>query len=502
MYDGSEMVRTKDRVTLSVKPEPPRPLARELPPADPFPIDALGPLLRDAVQAIHDKLQAPLAIGGQSVLGTATLAVQGHADVQLPTGQTRPVSSFLITIAESGERKSGCDTEALWPIRHREKILREQHDWDLSNYQNEKGAWECARDNATKGVKGDRAAIKLALDKLGPMPTAPLEPILTCTEPTFEGLCKLFAVGHASLGIFATEGGHFIGGHGMSDDNKLRTATGLSAVWDGDAIRRVRAGDGPYILPGRRLAVHLMVQPDVAGILLNDRLLTNQGLLSRFLITAPDSAAGTRLWREPAPTSDAALKRYGARLLEIMEARLPLVEGKANELKPCQLPLSQAARRLWIGFADYIECALAPQGELESIRGLANKLPEHAARLAAVLALVNDIHTSELIAPEMSAGIALAQHYAAEALRLFGMGRLRTDLQLAQKLLVWLLGGWREAAVSLPDIYQRGPNAIRDKATAKKLVTILEDHGRLVRLPGGATVAGQHRREAWRIVRG
>ena len=48
MYDGSETVRTKDRVTLGAKPEPPRPLARELPPADLFPIDALGPLLRDA----------------------------------------------------------------------------------------------------------------------------------------------------------------------------------------------------------------------------------------------------------------------------------------------------------------------------------------------------------------------------------------------------------------------------------------------------------------------
>jgi hypothetical protein len=98
------------------------------------------------------------------------------------------------------------------------------------------------------------------------MPTAPLEPILTCTEPTFGGLCKLFAVGHPSLGIFATDGGHFIGGHGMSDDNKLRTATGLSPVWDGDPICRVRAGDGPYVLPGRRSAVHLMVQPDLAAI--------------------------------------------------------------------------------------------------------------------------------------------------------------------------------------------------------------------------------------------
>src|SRR5215469_18331721 len=100
--------------------------------------------------------------GGQSVLGTATLAVQGHADVELPTGQTRPVSSFLITIAESGERKSGCDTEALWPIRHRERILREQHDQDLSNYQNEKGAWECARDNAATAFETAVGLAKLS----------------------------------------------------------------------------------------------------------------------------------------------------------------------------------------------------------------------------------------------------------------------------------------------------------------------------------------------------
>jgi hypothetical protein len=56
MYDGSEMVRTKDRVTLSVKPEPPRPLARELPPADPFPIEALGPLLRGSALGSHSPI--------------------------------------------------------------------------------------------------------------------------------------------------------------------------------------------------------------------------------------------------------------------------------------------------------------------------------------------------------------------------------------------------------------------------------------------------------------
>ncbi len=353
-----------------------------------------------------------------------------------------------------------------------------------------------------KRGKGDRGAIKQALDALGPAPVAPLDPILTCAEPTFEGLCKLFVTGHPSLGIFATEGGQFIGGHGMSDDNKLRTATGLSSAWDGEPIRRVRAGDGASILPGRRLSVHLMVQPDVASILLNDRLLTNQGLLSRMLITAPNSAAGMRIWHEPSPASETALKRYGARLLDILEAPLSLAAGKANELEPRRVALSAEARRVWIAFADYVEAAIAPNGDLEPVRGLANKLPEHAARLAVVLTLVDDIEAAEVTGERMGASIVLAQHYAAEALRLFGAARVSLELRLAECTLAWLFGPWAEPVVSLPDVYQLGPPGVRDNATAKKIVRILEDHGWLRPVPGGGHVAGVKRRQVWEIVRG
>jgi hypothetical protein len=58
-----------------VNPEGPRPLMRERPPADPFPIDALGDVLGAGARAIHDRVRAPLAICAQSVLGAATLAV-------------------------------------------------------------------------------------------------------------------------------------------------------------------------------------------------------------------------------------------------------------------------------------------------------------------------------------------------------------------------------------------------------------------------------------------
>jgi uncharacterized protein DUF3987 len=502
--DGAAGVRRIVDEAEELKPEPPRPLMRELPPADPFPVEALGDVLAPATSALHDRVRAPIAIGAQSTLGAAALAVQSHADVDLPIGggSGKPVSCYFVTVAATGERKSECDRQALWPVEKHEAALRANRDRDLPAYTNDKAAWDRAREVAIRAGRGNRAAIKNALDDLGPAPVAPLDPILTCPEPTFEGLCKLFATGWPSLGIFATEGGQFIGGHGMSQDNKLKTAAGLSEVWDGKPIRRVRSGDGATVLPGRRLSAHLMVQPAVADILFRDCLLAEQGLLSRWLPTAPDTAAGTRLWREEQIETDRDIKRYGARLLAILETPMPLRAGTANELATRRMPLSQSARKLWIRFADHVERAIAPNGALEPIRGFANKVPEHAARLAGIVTLVRDIEAGEIVAAEIEAGIALAEHYAAEALRLFGSSRANADLRLSQRLLDWLLGTWHEPAISLPDIYQRSLNAIGDRGTAEKLVNILEEHGWLVKIPQGAVVAGQRRRDAWLIVRG
>jgi hypothetical protein len=220
--------------------EPPRPLIRELPAADPFPIDALGEVLGPAATAIHERVRCPVAICGQSVIAAATLAAQTHADVELPTGHVRPISNFFVTIAETGERKTAADGEALWPVRKREKALREAFDEALPSYENQKVAWEKARDHAVKKAKGDRAAIKSALDAIGPPPTPPLSPMLTCPEPTYEGLCKYLQSGQPSIGVFSSEGGLFIGGHGMSDESKLRTAAGLSELWDGEPIKAAR----------------------------------------------------------------------------------------------------------------------------------------------------------------------------------------------------------------------------------------------------------------------
>jgi uncharacterized protein DUF3987 len=503
--DGAERIREIVLGAAEVKPEAPRPLMRELPPADTFPTEALGDVLAAAARAIQDRVLAPIAICGQSVFGAAALAVQAHADVMLPIGpgQAKPVSCYFITQAISGERKSAVDAEAMWPIRKREAALREQHGVDLLDYANQRDAYERARKLALSNqAEADQAAIKAVLDNLGPPPTPPLVPMLTCPEPTYEGMCRLLAAGQPSIGIFAAEGGQFIGGHGMRDDARLATAAGLSSAWDGEPIRRVRAGDGTIILPGRRLSMHLMVQPVVANIWWQDRLLAGQGVLSRTLLTAPDSAMGSRLSREEAPETNPAMTRYGARLLSILEKPLPLVGNCPNELAPRRLSFSNQGRKLWFAFADSVERRLTRDGELRPISGLANKLPEHAARLAAVLTLVRDIEAGEIAATELAAGIELAQHYAAEALRLHSGSLIADELRTAQRVLDWILLRWSEPAISLVELYQRGPEAIRDSKAARKITKTLEDHGWLVPIPQGAEVAGTWRREAWRVVRG
>ncbi len=482
--------------------EPPRPLMRELPSAAAYPADALGSILQAAAESIKDKTQASIAICGQSVLVTAALAAQSFNNVELPTGQLRPVSLFAISIASSGDRKSSADDHATWPIRQREAALRATYDEEHPDYINAELAWSKARDKAINACKGNRAQIKHELDALGHAPQPPLEPELTTPDPTLEGLCKLFQIGQPSMGVFADEGGQFINGHAMNSDNRLKTAAGFSSLWDNGSIKRTRAGDGHTTLVGRRVSMHLLAQPGVAAKMLGDRELADQGLLSRILVTAPDSAAGTRLWHESKPESDVAIKRYGARILSLLEHLFPTAEGKPNELAPHTLSLSAGARSRWIEFFNFVEKQIGTGGRFAPVRGLANKAAEHATRIAGVIATIERELTGggEIQTDDLNRGIQLAQFHISEALRLFEAKQASPELFEADKLLSWLRYDWKgRPLVSVPDIYQKGPNAIRDKAAAEKLVGILVDHGSLVKA-GPGTVNGVRRRETFQLV--
>ncbi len=384
----------------------------------------------------------------------------------------------------------------------REKDLAEGYDEAARIYRNELDLWKRDREAILGKRQKPGAERGKALEALGPEPQAPTRPFVVMTEPTWEGLVKLLPEVVPSLGLFSAEGGGFLGGHGMSQDAKARTAAGLSEVWDGVPIKRVRGGDGASVHPGRRLSVHLMVQPEIAKLLTKDALIAGaggQGMHNRFLMVAPESTAGTRAFRDLDPASERDLGTFAAHILSLLSKPMPTEPGRHQVLKPRALPLSAQARALWIGFHDSNEAELAPGGTLAPIVGLANKMPEHAARLAAVLTLIEDINAPKVTADAMANGIHLAQHYAHEALRQAQAADVPQNLLDAEKLRRWLLEKRTEPLVSVPDICQRGPNALRSAEAARAAVGVLVQHGWLV--PAEGEVGGKRRREVWRCRR-
>lgn len=67
-------------------------------------------------------------------------------------------------------------------------------------------------------------------------------------------------------------------------------------------------------------------------------------------------------------------------------------------------------------------------------------------------------------------------------------------------MLAWLQKQWDDPCISLPDLYQFGPNPVRDLKTARDVVRGLENHGWLVPVETSVEIKGKRRREAWRIV--
>jgi putative DNA primase/helicase len=121
--------------------------------AQPYPLDALPPLIRGAVEEVCGFVKAPVPLVAMSALAALSLAIQAHTDVQRAEKLEGPCSLFLCCIADSGERKTSCDgyfTKALrdYEAREREaaKPLIQAHETDMD-------VWKAKRSGIQEKIK-------------------------------------------------------------------------------------------------------------------------------------------------------------------------------------------------------------------------------------------------------------------------------------------------------------------------------------------------------------
>lgn len=478
----------------------PEPLRRPVPPPEPYPIAELGPILQPAAESLRRVIQAPDAVCGASVLAAASLAAQALANVEID-GRTCPLSLWMLTVAESGERKSAVDAEAMRAARDHEKELAKSHEAEQATHAAELAEWEarCA-DAKAKAKKAQGAGLADALRSIGRAPPAPLVPRVTVADFTAEGLAKLLVAGLPTVGAFTDEAALVFGGHGMSKETVTRTAGTLCKLWDSGTLDRVRALDGATKLHGRRLALHLLAQPVIAERALSDDVLSGQGFLARCLLAWPESTAGTRPYKAESLRDDAALGRMAYRLGELHREPLPLAEGERQELQPRRLRLSVEAKAAWVQLHDAVEAGMRPGGQFATAKPWGSKTPEQALRIAGVLALLESSAAQEIDADTLGRAAELALWHLNEAVRLAGTAELSPEVRDAEALLGWCHETGRTLLYSR-DALRLGPARIRERETFTRAMGELERAGWAEPVEGGTILDGAHRRHVWRIVR-
>jgi putative DNA primase/helicase len=493
---GSEAVaraiaEAKEVITVTAAPNidewpEPQPLIMKAEPA-PYPLDALPDTIRAAVVEVHQFVKAPIALVASSALGALSLAGQAHVDVKRAEKLAGPVSLFLLTIADSGERKSTCDEFFTGPIREFQQQRAEAAKPDLVTYRADLAAWETKQG----GIKD-----KLRQQAKASKPTAELESALRdieCNKPQAPRVARLlrgddtpenlaWALMHEwpSGGVVSSEAALILGAHGMGKDSIMRNLGLLNILWDGGHHAIGRRTSESFTVKGARLTVALQVQEATLRSFFDRSggLARGTGFLARFLIAWPESTQGFRPFTD-APPNWLALAQFNRRVASILDQ--PVAIDDDGALSPPALTLASETKAAWAAFHDAIESELASDGELFDVRDVASKSADNAARMAALFQVFEHGMGGAVGLDAFEGASRIVAWHLNESRRFFGELALPVELANAARLDKWLLDYCRRGRTNIipaKKVQQYGPGGLRQKTAMDTAMRELEELGR------------------------
>jgi putative DNA primase/helicase len=465
-------------------PEP-QPLAAKVEP-EPYPIDALPDTIRAAVEEVAGFVKAPIPMVASSALAALSLAAQAHVDAKRAERLQGPVGLFLLTIADSGERKSTCDGFFVSAIRQYQDEQAEAMKPAIKEYQAAIAAWEAERDGILSAIKGAGKSGK-ATDKLRrdlaelqrDKPEPPRVPRLLLGDETPENLAWGLAKNWPSAGVVSAEAGIVFGAHGMGKDSVMRNLGLLNVLWDGGSHSVGRRTSESFTVKGARLTVALQVQEMTLreSFSRSGGLMRGTGFLARFLVAWPESTQGNRPFTE-APPNWPHLAAFHRRIAAILANPVPMDEEGA--LSPALMMLAPEAKAAWVAFHDAIESELASGGELYDVRDVASKSADNAARLGALFQIFEHGMGGAVGLDCFESASRIAAWHLHESRRFFGELALPAELADAARLDSWLIEYCkREGTHLVPTREAQRLGPIRDKEKLAASLRELEEFDRV-----------------------
>lgn len=436
-----------------------------------FPIDALPNIVKYAVMESVEFNQCPIPIAVAIALGSLSGSAQSHFDVARDENQVSPISLSLITIAESGERKTSTD----------KPFAKVFHDWELQEtakfilendaYKNRLKAYEIALKEVGKG-ESDQEAIFTTLNAME-MPQKPAQRTILQDRVSIEKLLSNLA-GYPIAYFNSNEAGAVLGGYAFKAENFQSTITTLNQLWDGAQIRHDTKSGNLVFIPKPRVTVNLLLQESIYRKFCdgNDGLAFTTGALSRFLISQPESRIGTRPYKK-APAGVPEIAKFNTLVAGFLAKPANFVDGT---LQTKVLPFTRDAIEIWIRFHDAIEEQLGEGGDFYAIRGWGAKAAEQVARVAGNFQVAVDPNSDFIEVDAVLKAIQVVTYYLNESLRLTSTSKSRD----ATRVLNWLvkrLKGSGESWIIRYEIQQRIHNDLRNAEKIDEALFELEESG-------------------------
>lgn len=435
-----------------------------------YPAHRLPGFIGQAVREVAENSQAPVALVAASALSAVSAAVQTHFSVSRNDTLVGPASLFFLTVAESGERKTSVDEQFARPIRDWEARQRQEAKRLEAEYQKEWESW--SRQEGANGAPPER-----------PAPT----PKMLRGDDTSEALLQHLSQ-YPIAAILSNEAGIIFGSHAMKAEQAQRNMAQANTLWDGGPLIEGRIGRGETNIESVRLTMGLMIQPRAMQDFLSKDagMARGVGFLARFLLSHPPTTQGTRFYKEPSATP--GLAAFHQRVTLLLQE--PAATDELGRLITTHIKFDESAQTTWIQFYDEVEDYLGGDSIYSSIRDVASKAAENAARLACCLHVFTMAEMRPIDRNTMAAACALMRWYLNEAVRFGRKAEATEEVCNAELLEAWLVQKWKEAkwakqewVMTVNTIRQKGPNALRGGKRVDDALELLRDHERLRILP-------------------
>jgi putative DNA primase/helicase len=458
-----------------------------------YPKDSLPPLIKDAVDEVYDFVKAPYPMIASAALGAISLALQSKYLVQRDTNLVGPCSTFFLTIADSGERKSTCDhffTKAIHAYEAEQteifKPILKKYEADLMKWEAKvSGKKEVIRQLAKGEPNSEKANSsyheRMLSELMDEKPERPKVPRLIYSDATPEALAFSLYSKWPSGSIISSEAGIVFGSHAMNKDAIMRNLGMLNTLWDGGTLHIDRRTSDSFAVRGASLSISLQIQEPTLREFFNgnEALARGTGFLARFLLAWPESTQGSRFFSD-SPKDWTKVNRFNSAISTALNE--PYYFNQAGLLAQKTIPLSQSAKDLWRLFHDRIEVMLRPGGDLTDVRDVASKSADNSVRLAALFQLFCEPDSLEVHPEYFQMASEITYWHLNESRRFFGEFALTPEMAKANQLDAWVIRYCVSHGVeyiSKSRLMQTGPNQLRKKDVLEKVIQALMDRKRV-----------------------